>query len=204
MAEYQKHTTHTDALDTLGTIISEGEKRDAIHVAVFPARCDDGWLGPGDHVAFSREGGITTARNVLAAGPAIGIVDPFLKHPVMEGQWCWVLLYPRQITSLRHVWEHPAFPAAQETETVITGHQLTDTESKAISEQWLRDFCATADVPGFHETIGAALTQQENDYVHFSGVDAHGDIPDEFWHHLAIYTGEAIVSNPAKHFSCSC
>lgn len=33
---YEKHTTHTDALDTLGSIIGPDEKRDAIHLAVFP------------------------------------------------------------------------------------------------------------------------------------------------------------------------
>lgn len=31
-----KRSIHTDALHTLGTIIGEGEKRDAIHIAVEP------------------------------------------------------------------------------------------------------------------------------------------------------------------------
>lgn len=197
--QYQKHTTHTDALDTLGTIIGDGEKCDAIHIAVFPIEAAER-LSPGDHVVINDAG----RASWVPPGRGIGITDPFLTNFVFPGERCWVLLYPRQITSLRHVWEHPAFPASQETAADPVADVIAESDAKAASEQWLRDFCDNADVPGFHETIGAALAQQEDDYVHFSGVDAHGEIPDEFWYHLGIYTGEAIVSNPAKHFSCGC
>jgi hypothetical protein len=35
-SDAEKRSVHTDALATLGTIIGEGEKRDAIHLAVEP------------------------------------------------------------------------------------------------------------------------------------------------------------------------
>lgn len=100
-------STHTDALASLGTIINENEKRDAIHLAVEPVIAGTDLL-PGDHIALNY------GRAVRAPlGQGLGIVDPFLTQRVNEGDRFWLVVYPRQITSLRHVWEHPAFPASE-------------------------------------------------------------------------------------------
>jgi hypothetical protein len=85
---------------TLGTIITENAFRDAIHVAITPieAPCD---LNPGEHVdPFG-----------WPQGNHVGIVDPFLTEPVKKGQKFWLCLYQNSVTSLRHVWTHPAFVA---------------------------------------------------------------------------------------------
>jgi hypothetical protein len=42
-----------------------------------------------------------------------------------------------------------------------------------------------------------------DEYLHFDGEDAHGEIPDEFWTHLEVVTGERPPYRP-KYFSCSC
>lgn len=107
-------STHTDALATLGTIIKEGEKRDAIHLGVDPAiaACQ---LFPGMHVGFASDGKATRSTRENPEIKPVGIVDPFLKAPVAPGQRFWLIVYPRQITSLRHVWEHPDFPESGET-----------------------------------------------------------------------------------------
>lgn len=93
-----KRKASTDALETLGMIIDETQKRDAIHLAVEPVIAKERLL-PGQNVGV----------NGITENP-MGIVDPFLKNPVEIGQRFWLVVYPRQINSLRYVWTHPAFP----------------------------------------------------------------------------------------------
>lgn len=198
----QKHTVATDALETLGTLIDDKAGRDAIHLAVEPSVAAER-LYPGQHVGFV-EGGI--GANV---GKTVGIVDPFLIGPVYPGQHFWLIVYPRQITSLRHVWTHPAFDEANPVAAV---------PDKSASEQWLRDFCAASDCPGYEDVMkvivsdnGVQLGDSEyygksrvdGDAIFFSGLDAHGDIPDEFWDHVEVVTGKK-VRHRASYFSCSC
>jgi len=98
-----KRSVHTDALHTLGTIIGPGEARDAIHLAVEPVIAAHD-LRTGDDVGLDENG-----EAHYSTSP-VGIVDPFLKNGVKQGERFWLVVYPRQITSLRHVWEHPKFP----------------------------------------------------------------------------------------------
>jgi len=112
----------TDALATLGTIIESGG-RDAIHLAVNPTVAGEK-LYPGQDV------GVDGTRN-----NPVGIVDPFLKAPVLPGEMFWLVVYPRQINSLRHVWTHPAFPDESSF-------------SKSESEQWLKQFMKEHDCDG--------------------------------------------------------
>lgn len=194
-----KRTLATDALETLGTIINESAGRDAIHLAVEPSIAAHP-LRPGDHVGFV-DGGVGICDT------PVGIVDPFLKAPVRKGERFWLVVYPRQITSLRHVWTHPAF-----------GEQVAPVPSdkKSESEAWLRKFCETADCPRYEIVIAAASGEQipevdgygqayENDgeALHFRGRDAHSNIPPEFWDHVEIVTGKKISNRPT-YFSCSC
>lgn len=203
---YTKHTTHTDALDTLGTIITPNEGRDAIHVAVLPVQAAER-ISPGDHVLINDEGKAEWTK----AGEGVGIADPFLVDIIKRGEWFWLLVYPRQITSLRHVWEHPSFPASEPPVNMVTvkSVQIVTEDAKAASERWLREWIDVSDCPDFYVTIGAMLAQQDgssymSDYVHFDGVDAHGEIPPEAWYHLGIYSGEDLSGDRPSYFSCSC
>ncbi len=89
----------------LGRTITDGDRRrDAVHVAVAPVTAVER-LVPGQHVGLTR-------GDTEHAGPAaecIGIVDPFLTAAVEAGERFWLFLYPNTVTSLRHVWTHPAF-----------------------------------------------------------------------------------------------
>jgi hypothetical protein len=90
----------------LGHLITNSDRRrDAIHIAVAPVTAAER-LTPGQHVGFVQAG------DTELVGPAenlIGIVDPFLREEVQPGQRFWLFLYPNTVTSLRHVWTHPAF-----------------------------------------------------------------------------------------------
>jgi hypothetical protein len=87
----------------LGHLADNTARRDAVHVAVAPVVAGEE-LSPGERVALGKYG--------EAYGPTskpIGIVDPFLTENVQRGQRFWLFLLPNTVTSLRHVWTHPAF-----------------------------------------------------------------------------------------------
>lgn len=72
----------------LGRLLPDGTAgRDAVHVAVLPMLAVR-VMQPGEHLAD-------------------GIVDPYLRNPVLPGQWFYLCLFPGTVTSLRHVWTHP-------------------------------------------------------------------------------------------------
>lgn len=97
-------TVHTDALETLGMIHFKPEARDAIHLAVEPIEAGMA-LNPSENVKIIDGKAYSATRQ-----EGVGIVDPFLPSVVMPGEFFWLVVYPRMITSLRHVWEHPNFP----------------------------------------------------------------------------------------------
>jgi hypothetical protein len=99
-------TVSTDALETLGMVHYKPEFRDAIHLAVEPVTAGEE-LKPGQHIGL-RDNAAYSANGIHIK--LIGIVDPFLPKPVAKGEKFWLVVYPRQISSLRHVWEHPDFP----------------------------------------------------------------------------------------------
>lgn len=166
-----KRSVFTDALETLGTIISENEKRDAIHLAVEPVIAGQ-YLRPGMHVGIGENG------KAFDRGPElnVGIVDPFLTTNVNEGERFWLVVYPRKITSLRHVWTHPAIDAVKEKEQ----------DEKKISETWIRDWLDSKGISAsdYDSVLSAAVENTDSDYLHV-GFEAYGDIPSEFWDHLA-------------------
>lgn len=190
----------------LGTIPKGDESRDAVHVAIVPAKAAMA-LMPGEPVKQECDAYVRCRSD-----EAVGIVDPFLtgsEREIQAGSWFWLCLYPKTITSLCHVWQHPQFPDARQART-----------SKEESEQWLRNWIKTADCPSYETVIAAALGDRVQeiegygeayrieDYgdgprLFFSGRDGHSDIPDEFWDHLENATGRKAPVR-AKGFSCSC
>lgn len=204
-----KRSVITDALETLGTLIDERAARDAIHVAVEPVIAGTK-LAPGQNVKLV-DGVAHYARDV---NDGVGIVDPFLHDLVDPGQRFWLLMYPRTITSLRHVWSHPDFDDVADP-----------APDKNASEAWLRDFCDRSDCPAYETVIAAAIggyvevvdeiygseAYRIDDYgdgeifLYFAGRDAHSPIPPEFWDHVETVTGQTVPSGKrATHFTCSC
>jgi hypothetical protein len=195
-----KRTVSTDALETLGSIIGDKEKRDAIHLAVEPVTAGE-TIWPGQNIGLHEGKAYATGDHRKIK--ALGIADPFLKNRAETGSRFWLIIYPRQITSLRHVWSHPDFEEAAETAPE------KPLSSKEASEKWLREFIANADCPSSYDlVVSTALTNKSSwseEYLHFQDSDAHGDIPPEFWDHIEVVTGVIIpAENRAKYFSCSC
>ena len=173
-----------DALQTLGKKISSDEMKDAVHVAVLPIEAGAD-LRPGDHIGI-KEG----KARVLA--DSVGIVDPFLEKNVRAGEWFWLMLYPRTITSLRHEWTHPSI----ETQPVPSAYET--------SMEFLKRYCSeNYDTPSLGALLEAVKRGDGDEYLYISGEDAHGDIPSEIWDHVENVLGERITDRP-KYYSCGC
>ncbi len=190
----------TDALATLGTIIDDTQKRDAIHLAVEPviAGCH---LRAGDHVTVTD--GIALWQPV---GEGMGIVDPFLLQDVETGQRFWFVMYPRQVRSLRHVWSHPAFP---DEPVALALTAPSPAAEKASSEAWLRQYAmrVNSSLPddGAYETLMDDIHRRT---IVYHGTDMHslGELKDadELRRHASIVLGYEVNWSEFEYFSCSC
>lgn len=190
-----------DAVATMGGLLPDDTHgRDAVHVAVFSARSAV-TLYPGQRVAIVSHG--EKDSEVGPTGEVCAMVDPFLDHAVMPGERFWAYLFPRTITALAHRWSHPAFEQSAAV--------YVPPSSKLESEKWLRDFCATADCPSYEAVVAEAANfidghgkQFDDEYLHFDGRDAHGEIPPEFWTHMEMILGRKGPETKPTYFSCSC
>lgn len=188
-----KRSVSTDALETLGMVHFREEKRDAIHLAVMPAEALER-LKPGAHVNVGKDG---ERAFVAAEGEGIGIVDPFLPRPVERGQRFWLVIYPRKIQSLRHVWSHPAVPDEAPAVALVEPGDVIAAKAR------IRDMAADLDCSVERLMDGAAEFLEHGDYLHF-GFDLDYDWPaDEFWRCYEIVTGKPVASKEF-FFRCSC
>jgi hypothetical protein len=95
----------------LGVTIGDSSAgtKDAVHVAVVGVVAGFN-ISPGIRVKLDVHQTYGPYTVKPASEGAIGVIDPFLKAPVPEGQACFMLLYPGTTSGLRHEWSHPAFP----------------------------------------------------------------------------------------------
>lgn len=164
----------------LGRLVEWEGAKDAVHIAICPVTAGEDLL-PGQRVEFWN--GNTHVRH--AEKRSVGIIDPFLDKPVIKGQRCYLCLYPGSITSLRHDWSHPAFTSD--------------------SEQWIRDFAERMDLTYNRLMAGAAEYLKSGQYL-VGGSNLEGEyVPEEFWTHYEIVTGEKVPHDERNNFfSCAC
>lgn len=204
----QKHTVSTDALDTLGTCpIPENSGRDAIHLAVEPVVAGH-MLKPGQRV-FIANGCAFADFNIDPNVRATGIVDPFLERPILAGEKFWFVVLPRTITSLRHVWSHPAFPEAESVVDTDPHYVFNPEQSMAMA--WMKDYCRELGERYEYIMDGAKKFIESGDYLYgekdrgnLEGVNFH---PQEFWDKYEAITGEKVgghTRGEGSFFSCSC
>lgn len=117
MSNADSRTPSTDALDTLGMIHWKPEKRDAIHLAVEAVTAAEDMV-PGQRIGIIEghaypSGSVYFGEQGKVEVPYHGIVDPFLKLGPKSGDRFWFVMKPREVRSLRHVWEHEDFPAGE-------------------------------------------------------------------------------------------
>ena len=185
----------------LGQIIIVPKERDATHIAVLPVVAAEN-LRAGVHVGLSRKG------EACQSAEHIGIVDPFLKTKVLQGDKFWLFMYPNTITGLRHEWTHPIL-------SKIENSRKEDEKSESI--EWLKNY-AIREVYNDSDLYSdrdkayeAMLSQVRNNELIFYGQDCHGygDVPDaeELFKHLSIVLGIEIdraYFEDSGYFSCSC
>jgi hypothetical protein len=189
-------SVHTDALATLGTIIDDTQARDAIHLAVEPVIAADRFY-PGDRVALGPDG------TAVKVGKIVGIVDPFLEEPVKRGERFWLVVLPRTIRSLRHVWEHPDFPVPQE----VAPKEAEANDQVSESRKWIEGFAARIDQT-YSRLMNAAeswVEYEDYTYDNTEAYKAHWDQFPEFWKHYQIVTGKTVEDGKQEaFFTCSC
>lgn len=192
-------TVQTDALQTLGTLnldITAG--RDAIHLAVEPVIAGRD-LGVGVDIGIEKDGTASDRPDIKK----LGIVDPFLSRAVRKGEKFWLIVYPRQITSLRHVWSHPDFP-----EAVEDVNNKEEVKEMNFHERWIRNFASLIGIEYNDLLEGAEDYAKNGNYTYMGDNETYSDHYDkmeEFWIHFTALTG--ISSNDHGNggfFSCSC
>lgn len=197
MSNADSRSTVTDALETLGSTIDENAGRDAIHIAVEPVVALES-LKPGQHVGLVDGGASQWAETKL------GIVDPFLRGPVAKGDRFWLMVYPRTITSLRHVWTHPGF-AEEVAEPAIVAEPSKDASVKWMMawamEHMSEDYYGDRDKLTSEEALGNAI--QAGHSHHIGPYESARDhIDGEWWGHWEAITG--VKGSRDSYFSCGC
>lgn len=200
------------ALDSYGHTFSEDRGRDAIHLAVKAVQAGER-LWPGVHIGLAPDG------MAYAQHPDvdyIGIVDPFLEGSVMPGQWFWLTLYPRTITSLRHGWTHPAFDVVDVA--VLKEFAVFDPRAAAEAEAraWIEIFAAEIDQTVSKLMAAAEQWEQTSPNGQWGGeytydnTESYKGTPDErwkeFWRYYEVLKGSPLDEGVKREsfFTCSC
>lgn len=179
----------TDALQSIGSIITDKDAyRDAIHLAVLPVVAKV-TLSPGESVGINGD-----------KMKPIGVVDPFLRLQVQPGEKFWLCIYPRTVTSLRHVWGHPGVPPEGYGRVSV---DYKEVEKKAISKKWIEDYAAQIGLAYSVLMEGAEDSITHGDCINLG--DRQENTDPDFWTHYETVTGTTIDPDKKENFfTCSC
>lgn len=210
MSSAEKRSVSTDALETLGMVHFRQEYRDAIHLAVEPVKAGEN-LKRGEYITLADGVAVKCLEK-----NALGIVDPFIKS-VKKGDSFWLVVLPRKITSLRHVWSHPDF---KEDVEVVPNPQE---DAKQEAYKWIQEYAESFGIYD-EEYYGTKYSIDAEDLIAY-GKDFYEDMErgswpdylvkggllegeytsDLFWEKLSIYLGRELNSKyTGNFFSCSC
>lgn len=174
----------------LGETPKDQGYRDAVHVAVIAVKAAK-TLKPGLRVSIDKDGIASDG------GEEVGIVDPFLRKPVLKHELFWLYLFPGTVSGMQHHWVHPSFLEKKDA-----------SPSKTKSEEWLRSYAIRMNLydepeEAFSRLIRGLLAGK----LHARGSDLHGrhELYDayELQGHAEAYLGIRINWDEFE-FSCSC
>lgn len=138
----------------LGKRPLEAGQKDAVHVAIVSVRAD-GPVDAGSRVKINEHG---EGKSVGYHNKDFdGIADPFMKDSVVAGQFFWMLIDPKEIGEVAHVWEHPKHQFTAPTREVrrntylegyakdlgLTYEQLFEALNTAIYKDGTTDYAGT-------------------------------------------------------------
>lgn len=175
----------------IGKLIEGESNRDAIHVAIAPVVANE-MLRPGEAVGFIEDGNTSLVGRKVDG--LIGIVDPYLKEPVLKNDSFWLFLYPNTVTGMRHHWSHPAFTENKPTQTDKAGGIIEKTAAEfglvyVEFMDYVRDYLRTG--------------ESACDGGRWEGQSLWGN--DEFWNAYEEVTGTKVPEDDRGGvFSCSC
>lgn len=199
---------HTDALAVLGSTINDRPDigRDAIHLAVLPIVAGEN-LYRGTRIGIAKDG---LAWEEYGNCPdvdikMIGIVDPFLEDDVRPGERFLMVLYPRTITSLRHVWAHPDVPAPEFFQ-IMDDKRKEERAAMDPNELWIRDYAQALQLDYDELMDEAGKFLKDGSGSMRGGDNLDGEYTSsEFWVRYSKLTGEDIIEDdPGNFFSCAC
>jgi len=222
---FARHQASAEGIG-VGKLIEGEAERDAIHIAVVPVTAGTK-LYPGQHVGLIRgKADIGTT--------SLGIVDPYLKSPVYDGQKFWLFLYPGTITSLRHMWTHPHFEGetgghrpgtidpntfdAEEFPLAETSVEALEAslppsirkkdkpvDPKVAAQEFMEEFARTHGMGSAESAISRGRYYLENgDYMNVGEMESWY-VGDDFWNAYEVLTGEKVSPDDrGSFFSCSC
>lgn len=185
-----------ETLESLGKLLKEDLPRDAIHIAVAPVIAN-AQMKPGDHIGLLDRDAMLAGTN---ADELIGIVDPYLKGPVVRGDKFWMWLYPGTITSLKHHWTHKAFEPPKDDGMMRV--QKSTMWLKEFADSWGMDYQDM--IEGATDKKYPGIVAQSTD-IH-SWEEAGDGQKELFWKHIEVVTGKKFDDKHREntHFSCSC
>jgi len=188
----------------LGGTPGENAERDAIHVAVIPCVAGED-LTPGERVWRNSDG---EAESWQHPDRSIGVVDPFRRDDVGEGERFWLFLLPNTITGMRHHWQHPEFDPAEPPDAELrrpVGEEPTRDEVIAAMRKVAVNYAARGSDDGY--PYGLFIEEQFGDeiWAMARGFDMHDD-PGDFWGPVEKELGCPVPAQYRENvvFTCSC